>query len=65
MRALFYFSGYDFATNKYWRFVLSVNDGPHDRYASALDEVREAYPRLTNWSGQFICLTPEHIFKEL
>lgn len=65
MRALFYFTGYNFTSNQYWRFAISVPDGYHDRHAVAKDMLAEAYPRLSNWSGQFICLTPEEIFKEL
>lgn len=65
MRALFYFSGYDARANNYWRFAISVPDGYHDRHAVAKDMLVEAYPRLSSWSGQFICLTHDEIFKEL
>lgn len=65
MNALFYFSGYDRDQNCYWRFALTVLDGPHDRYAVAKDKLSDAYPQLRHWSGQFICLTTEDVFQEL
>lgn len=65
MKALFYFAGYNYKANKWWRFAVTVPDGPHDRYAAAKDMMVEEYPELRQWRGEFICLTPEDVFKEL
>ena len=65
MKALFYFAGYHHRNNEWWRFAVTVPDGPHDRYAVARDMLASDYPDLTRWSGQFVCLTPDDVFKEL
>lgn len=65
MNALFYFAGYNHRNNEWWRWVLTVPDGPHDRYAQARDILADNYPDITRWSGEFICLTTEEVFKEL
>lgn len=65
MNALFYFVGYSFSGNKWWRFAVTVPDGPHERYAQAKDLLAKEYPELSRWSGEFICLTPDDVFKEL
>ena len=65
MNALFYFAGYGFGGNYWDRFVLTVPDGPHDRYEAAKELLIKDYPELSNWSGQFVCLTTDDIFKEL
>lgn len=65
MKALFYFVGYNHKANEWWRFAVTVPDGPHDRYAVAKAMMVKKYPELRQWSGEFICLTPEDVFKEL
>ncbi len=65
MNALFYFSGYHFKNNEWWRFLITVADGPHDRWLAAKDLISREYPELNRWSGEFICLTPEYVFKEV
>lgn len=65
MNALFYFSGYYHAGNVYARFVITVPDSSNDRYALALELLTDSYPNLSNWHGQFVCLTQEQIFREL
>lgn len=65
MKALFYMAGYHFSSNEWWRFVISVPDGPHDRYAVAKDLAAESYPELSRWSGKFLCLTPDDVFMEV
>lgn len=65
MKALFYFAGYYFKNNEWWHFAVTVPDGPHDRYEQARGLLVAEYPQLNRWSGQFICLTPDDVFKEL
>lgn len=65
MNALFYFAGYSFSRNAWDRFLITVPDGPHDRHAQAKDILAGNYRDLTRWSGQFVCLTAEDVFKEL
>lgn len=65
LNALFYFTAYHHQANERWRFAVTVPDGPHERYAQAKDLLRKEYPELSRWSGEFICLTPEEVFKEL
>jgi hypothetical protein len=65
MNALFHFSAYYRAGNIYARFAITVPDGYHDRYAVALDQLKDSYPELSNWNGQFVCLTKDEVFREL
>lgn len=65
MNALFYFAGYNFSRNEWSRFLLTVPDGPHDRYEVAEELLIRGYPKLNRWSGQFACLTTDTVFKEL
>ncbi len=65
MNALFYFTGYLHPAHDRRRFVLTTPDGPHDRFERAKEMLLTTLPNFSNWHGQFICLTPEEIFKEL
>lgn len=65
MNALFYFAGYRRLDNRCRRFALTVPDGAHDRYSVAKELLAKEYPHLAHWSGEFICLTSEDVFKEL
>lgn len=65
--AVFYVAGYDRSQNAYARFITSTPDGPHDRAATVLNEMREGYPNLSlhSWHVRFVCLTDESIHMEL
>lgn len=65
VNALFYFKAYSHADNCWYRWALTVPDGPDDRYAAALDLLRDAEPTLTSWQGTFVCITNNDVFKEL
>ena len=65
MNALFYFAGYDHKRNQYQRFAVTVLDTPYDRYEAAKGLLMSAYPELTRWSGEYLCLTVETVFKEI
>ena len=65
MNALFYFAGCHPYANVWNRFLLTVPDGPHDRYEHAKGVLVMDYPELSRCSGTFVCLTPEDVFKEL
>lgn len=65
MNALFYFAGYHFCNNEWWRFAITVPNGPHDRYAQARELLSKEYQQLSRWNGQFVCLTSDSVFKEL
>lgn len=67
MNAAFYFDGYVFETNSRRRFLLTVKDGPHDRYEVAKELLIEAYPDVSvhSWSGVFICRTPDEFWREV
>lgn len=66
MNALFYFAGYDFRNNCWVRFIFTVrNRDGEDRWALARSYIANEYPELSRWSGEFICLTSEDVFKEV
>lgn len=70
MNALFYFAGYHWSRNAWDRWVLTVPSGeqpgdPEARYAAAVALLKDSYPEYARWSGRFICLTPDDVFKEL
>ena len=65
MNALFYFTGYHFRNNEWWRFAITVPDGYDDRHTRARDVLAAEYPELRQWSGKFICLTKDEVWTEL
>lgn len=70
MNALFYFAGYHWSCNAWSHWLLTVPSGaqpgdPEARYAAALAVLKEGYPEYSQWSGEFICLTPDEVFKEM
>lgn len=65
MNALFFFTGYLHPAHDRRRFVITTPDGVHDRLAAARETLIAAMPNFSGWCGQFICLTPEDVFKEL
>lgn len=65
MNALFFFRGYSWRQNAWYRFAVTTPDGPHERYEVARIGLAQDYPHLSQWSGQFVCLTPDDVFLEL
>lgn len=67
MNALFIFRGrnLDGHGGPWKRFLVSVPDGPHDRYELAVALLRKEYRELEAWQGDYVCLTPDRLLKEL
>ena len=65
MNALFIFKGYNGDRKNYERFALTVPDGPDDRFGRAKEILEREHAHLRSWSGWFVCLTPDAVYKEL
>lgn len=68
MNALFYVTAYHFANNEWWRFAITTPDSPYDRHAAVIDlfhKEMDQEARFTRVGAQFICLTPDVVWREL
>lgn len=67
MNALFFITVHDNRALRWRCFLVSTPDGPHDRHAAVLDMFRKEHePAKDNKiHAEFVCLTPEEIWKEV
>jgi hypothetical protein len=72
MNALFYITVLRKAGEKWLAFVVTTPDGPHDRHAAVLDTFNAEFRREFQALGfpvrvhaEFVCLTPESVWKEV
>lgn len=72
MNALFYITVWRKRGEKWLAFVVTTPDGPHDRHAAVIDSFTKEFRReygpvngITRIHAEFVCLTPEDVWKEV
>ena len=72
MNALFYITVFRKHNTKWLAFVVTTPDGPHDRHATVVDSFTEEFRREygpmndpARVHAEFVCLTPESVWREV
>jgi hypothetical protein len=67
MRALFFITVHDAHARRWRCFLVSTPDGPHDRHGAVLAAFEREHEPLSGRKihAEFICLTPEDVWKEV